>query len=139
MNFLKSQNTIIRSKNNFKKIQPTLDISSPILFPELSANIQNKETTDLNFLEATTLINDEKKSNEPWEIKSGWVYLTKNIEDNNTTLNDSSKEVDKISDNFSQMILNWENYKKHYEEINGEGSYERTYGVYDYDEEFFEE
>lgn len=149
MNFLNTQKTTTPSKNKFKKTQQIIDISSPTLFPELlfSSNFCKKEITDLNFLEATTVINDEKHSNEPWEVKPGWVYLTKNIKDNTTVWNPQLKEEqDKSGDNyqkfFSQMTLNWEKYKKQYEEINGDGSYDATYGVYeveDYGEEFFDE
>lgn len=142
----KPKNTIIRSKNDFKKMETIIDISSSTLFPELSENIQKKETNNLNFLEAVAIINDEKNVNEPREVKPGWVYLTKNVADNEIVWNPPSKEEDTndcdFQKSFLQMTLNWEKYKQQYEEINGDGSYDRTYGVYafeDYDEEFFDE
>ena len=143
MSFVKPQNTRIPSKNKFKKMETIIDISSSTLFPELSENNQKKETTDLNFLEATGTTNDEKNVDEPRESKPGWVYLTKNSIDNKIVWNPPSREEDTndydFQKSFSQMTFNWEKYKQQYEEINGDGSYDRTYGVYEYEEEFFDE
>jgi hypothetical protein len=116
-------------------------IDDMIEFPELFyKNETTKSTSSLNFLEA---------SQKPMEsivkeggVKPGWVELTIDKETNSIVtqknkhlLDDNNMFQDEVNRAILSLALCWERYKKNFEELNGEDSYQYIYSNYFIDDE----
>jgi hypothetical protein len=116
-------------------------------FPELfSKNEITKSTSSLNFLEvsqktAQSIIKEEG-------LKPGWVELTLDKETNSivskkneTFLEDCYTFQDEVNRVILSLTLCWDRYKKNFEELNGEDTYQYAYSYYfeDYEQDEIDE
>lgn len=110
-------------------------------FPELVGVNENttkiSEDCKLNFKEASTKeINEDFTEGET--IPYGWVtYMKKNGEIKfYSNLPEEEQEEsfhDEATNVFDSMIENWNNYKDSYDELHGDGAYDRLYNMPNYE------
>jgi len=112
-------------------------------FPELVSNVVT-QTTDLNFKEIVSLPQTVKEFVTD-SVKPGWIQF-KRISGKETTVTydnkiqtlsqyfeDTTDEDNERNDVFilNQLISNWDVRRAEYDELHGEGEYEKLYPIFD--------
>lgn len=161
------------SSNHFRRLHKenpvpvSIEINNPELFPDLSTNTSQVETSSLKFKDILTAVDTNLPKTK--YIPDGWVGISKN-KTSNELVYTYGKPIEKwkkfckekedetdlnilMSDAIDVMQKNWDRYEQYYDNIHGEGSYDEQFRlppVYDltedeedddgeYDDEFDEE
>jgi hypothetical protein len=113
-------------------------------FPEL-IKINSLESTvsdsnsNLNFKGASLKNNDDQTTRDDtipygwvkYEINNGKINAFGNVPENREE-SDYFDETD-LQNLFVSLTSNWNAYKKNYDNLHGEGAYDRLYGTYDFE------
>lgn len=129
------------SRNDFrgfkekKKVEIELKAED---FPELVA-VENAGECKLNFKEASTKeTNDDIEGGEI--LPYGWVSFMKKDGDvvmyANLPREYEESFHDEAVDVFDEMINRWEDYRDDYDDLHGDGAYDRVYKMPNYESNF---
>jgi hypothetical protein len=133
------QNRVSQNVSDFRGFKEKRTIQTEFKdsdFPELSQSIRCDASNNLNFMVAAMTENiDSTKDNDA--IPFGWVRYRRengvisadgNIPDYEDVCVLNSEEYNYRAINvFDEMIKTWANYKISYDDLHGEGSYEKIH------------
>jgi hypothetical protein len=133
--------------NMFKTLQknPTLfRIDEEYEFPELGTSSTVRTSTDLNFKE---IVSRETVIEKGESLKPGWIQFKKS---NSETFVTFDKKMQTLTQYFEdeedegesndvlvleQLMSNWNRRRVEYDDIHGEGEYEKLYPILDDEDE----
>jgi hypothetical protein len=144
--------------NSFIKIEKKIQVDSVIEFPSLSdvmPPLQNENKEKKNYVDMCLI---EKEEEEKDVYLPGWLHMSMDKDRNiKKIMNGKVCEIQKYNDDeeedieslskreyskkavkvISEMIQNWENYKKWYIKLYGEDCYEKMYEMVHRDDDIF--
>jgi len=136
-----------RGFNEKKKVEVKLTEAD---FPEFieKDKVSEKEECKLNFKDAYLKEAVEEEEDEDGPLILGWTrYRVKNglliidgeipkREEEDYTAEEYHNDA---IQNFTFLIKRWNNYKEEYDELNGDGAYDRLYSMPNYESVFYDD
>ena len=147
-----------QKENSFIKIEKKIEINSVLEFPSLSdvmPPLQNENKEKKNYVDMCIIEKEEEKKDE---YLPGWLHISMDKDRKiKKTMNGMVCEIPKYNYDkeydieclnkieyskkaikvVSEMIQNWENYKKWYIDLYGEDCYEKMYEMVRRDDDIF--
>ena len=147
-----------QKENSFAKIEKKIQINNVMEFPSLSdvmPPLQNQNKEKKNYVDMCIIEKDEEKKDE---YLPGWLHMSMDkdlkvkkimngkvceIPKYNDEEEDDIESLSKTEYNkkavkvISEMIQNWENYKKWYIHLYGEDCYEKMYEMVHKEDDIF--
>jgi hypothetical protein len=145
-----------QKENSFTKIEKKIEMNNIIVFPSLSdvmPSLQNENKEKKNYVDMLIENSEEEKD----LYLPGWLHMSmdkdrkvKKIMNGKVCeipkYNDDEEDIESLSKReynkkavkvISEMIQNWENYKKWYIHLYGEDCYEKMYEMVHREDDIF--